>query len=277
MGIEDILNQASAGDGEEEIPPTEEAEASETDVSQKPQEVQESVEAPVTEENESAEETPVVEEQKTAEPDLRDREIRELRQMLRESKIQMAAMREKVSGLDKKFSGEGEESEVQGNIEKLQQQIAVIAATKAPVLDVLVETMGLSPKYPDIEGVCSRAHFDDIFEMVARAEAQRSGKPFEEALLEAELSVWKMANPYKYMYNIIKTYHPDYAKKTPAAPTVQDTRRPVVAPSSVSNVGGGTGGGSGGWTAARIDAMDVSELDSVPADIYQKYLLGQLK
>lgn len=275
MGIEDILNQASASGEVDEVKSPESEGVAESEVNPELQEVQESEEAPVTEVEKAAEEKPKAEETPAADVvDPKEVEIRELRQMLRESKIQMAAMREKVTGLGKKISDDGEETEVSGNIEKLQQQIATVAAAKAPVLDVLVETMEMSPKYQDISSVCSRAHFDDIFEMVARSEAQRTGKPFEEALLEAELSVWKMANPYKYMYNIIKTYHPDFAKRAPA---VQDSRKPVVAPSSVSSVGGGGSGGSGGWTASRIDAMDVNELDSVPADIYQKYLLGQLK
>lgn len=215
----------------------------------------------------------------------RDQEIKELRQILRDAKRQISTLREKVSGVEKLTrdqSLDGNAEVEKGVLTKLQEQLSSVANSRSAALEVLAETMSLSPLYQDIYDVCTRARFDDIFEVAAAAEAQRSGKPVEQALLEVELDVWKQPNPYKYMYNVIKKYHPDFAgktqqQKTEASAQQQTKSTPVVAPSSISGMGGGGATGQGGWTSARIDAMDVSELDSVPADVYQKYLLGTLK
>jgi hypothetical protein len=52
-------------------------------------------------------------------------------------------------------------------------------------------------------------------------------------------------------------------------------KAPPEAPSTIANMGQGAKGG--GWTAAKIDSLDEDELDSVPAEVYEKYLSGELK
>ena len=213
--------------------------------------------------------------------DPRMREVKELRQMLRASKREISTMKAQLSRTAQRpvLNEDGEEVPVElSRIELLQNEIGRIGAEKSAVLDVLVETMEMSPKYEDVRQVCTRTHFDDLFESAAMEVAKESGKPYDEALLEVELSVWKMANPYKYMYGMIKQYHPKFAQKTAAPATPKPSAKPAPpAPSALSALGGGDGDIKSGWTSARIDAMDVDELDKVPRDVYDKYLAGTLK
>jgi len=214
--------------------------------------------------------------------DPRRQEVKELRQMLRESKREMSAMKAQLSRTAQKpvLNEDGDEIPPElSRIELLQNEIGRLGAEKSAVLDVLVETMEMSPKYEDVRQVCTRAHFDDLFETAAVAVAKDSGKSYDEALLEVELSVWKMTNPYKYMYGMIKQHHPKFAAK-PVQPAVQQktaVKPAPPAPSSLSGMGGGDGDIKSGWTSSRIDSMDIDELDKVPKDIYDKYLLGTLK
>jgi hypothetical protein len=106
--------------------------------------------------------------------------------------------------------------------------------------------------------------------------ARREGKDPSLAALEVEAAVWKMANPYKYMYGIIKQYHPKYADKEGKAPATPTTNEPKKTPTSLANVPGKTSS-KNAWNSARIDEMSVEELDSVPPDIYDKYLRGELE
>lgn len=224
---------------------------------------------------------------------------RELRQLLRAQKRDLTIMQEKLARVEKRsaaatkqvdkevgddyeslFGTEGKEetamTEELSPVEILQQELNSIAKVKGPILEVLIETMEMNPKYPDIREVCSQSNFQDMFDTVGEAVAQKEGKDPGIAAMEVETAVWKMPNPYKYMYDLIKKYHPRYAGKeekveaTPAkAPTAKQ------APTSLANVPGKTAG-KNTWTAARIDELDEMELDTVPPEIYDKYLRGEL-
>lgn len=271
-GIEELLADNGIGTEDDVVEtPTEEA-APQTDVKAE-EGVSESAETPPVE-IPAEEAAPPVE-------DPREREVRELRQMLRDNKKEMMAMKAAISraGQKPKLDEDGEEIPPEpSRIEVLQNSIVEIGQAKSAILDVLVETMEMSPKYEDVRQVCTKSNFDDIFETAALKISRDSGKPFEEALLEVELSVWKMSNPYKYMYGVIKAHHPRYTAKTQTAAPTKPTQKPApAAPSSVSGMGGGDVDLKSGWTASRIDAMDVEDLDKVPRDIYEKYLMGTLK
>ena len=104
-----------------------------------------------------------------------------------------------------------------------------------------------------------------------------------------------MKSPYKYMYGVIKKYHPDYAESEdttdgdPAAilKKKEDAKKAEVAakkklegvnaPGSIADLGGGDADSKSGWTAKRIDALPEDELDSVPEAVYTKYLRNELK
>lgn len=225
---------------------------------------------------------------------------RELRQILRQQKRDLSVMQAKLARLEKrsaeaskKVEDEVDDSALFGKPEKkveetkaaeevapvevIQQELLTIAKVKGPILETLLETMELNPTYSDVRDVCSQANFDDIFEAIGDAVAAKEGKDASLVALEAEAAVWKMPNPYKYMYGLIKKYHPKYADRQPS--TKEDKKdsgkKPAEAPSSIAAVSGKSAP-SNAWTAARIDELDEMELDKVPAEIYQKYLRGDL-
>ena len=218
-------------------------------------------------------------------------ELNELRQFIREQRKEIAAMKAKLGRVKEsgEVDDEGNTKVEYTNLEKLQMELHNVAIAKTPNLEVLVEAMSLSPKYDDIYEVCTKAHFDDIFETAAAHISRQEGIDFNEALVQLELEVWKKPNPYKYMYGIIKENHPKYKGKETTTKETKDTK-PVTppltakkalevkdAPGSIAAAGGGETKGGSGWTSARIDDLDESELHQVPTDIYEKYMMGTLK
>jgi hypothetical protein len=219
-----------------------------------------------------------------------DNEVNELRQFIREQRKELAAMKAKLGRLreQEEIDDDGNvKAPILTNLEQLQYQLHQVAVNRAPLLEVLVEAMEVSPKYSDVYEVCSKSNFDDIFEMAATTIARNEGRDFNEVLVQLELEVWKKPNPYKYMYTIIKTNHPKYKgkdevkeaekekeKEKPSAAKVLEAKK---APGSIAALGPGDNASSGVWTAAKIDDLDESELRQVPKEIYQKYMMGKLK
>ena len=223
-------------------------------------------------------------------------EVKDLRQMVRTSKRELTVTQAKLERLgerparkeardedddDDEDEGKGKEKEESlSTVEKLQGAIAHVGATKGAALDILLETMEQNSKYEDIREVCSRGNFDDIFEVIA-AEATKDGGNLDETLLEVELNVWNKSNPYKYMYDLIKKYHPTYAKKEGAAEPGDKKKEegkdktPVKAPGTIADKGGDSNLKSG-WTAKRIDDLPEDELHTVPKEIYDRYMKSEL-
>ena len=275
------------------------------------EEVVEDAPEPEVKPEDKKEETPPADEKKTEEtpedkPDtLFDPEEhnRELRQLLRAQKREMSILKAKLERVEKRSLAATKEAEKAidddeslfeqpvkkpaepaddfSPMEVLQTELAQIARVKGPVLETLLEVMEASPKFEDVRDVCSQANFDDIFEAIGDAVAAKEGKDASLAALEAEAAVWKMPNPYKYMYGLIKQHHPKYAvrqqkKEGEAAPKPKEAaKKPVEAPSSIADKAGKSAP-SNSWTAARIDEMDEMELDKVPKEIYDRYLRGEL-
>ena len=238
-------------------------------------------------------------EEEAEEPDIvkvLQEEMKDLRQMVRSSKRELTIAQAKLERLgerpvrketrdeddeDDEDEGErkGKEKEKEeslSTVEELQGAIAHVGATKGAVLDVLLETMEQNSKYEDIREVCSRGNFDDIFEVIA-AEATKDGGNLDETLLKVELNIWNKSNPYKYMYDLIKKYHPTYAKKEGAAEPgdKKGAKTPAKAPGTIVDKGGDSDLKSG-WTAKRIDDLPEDELHTVPKEIYEKYMYGEL-
>lgn len=214
------------------------------------------------------------------------KEIKELRQLLRESRREMSMLKAKLAkverGIDAEIDSEegGESGGEETRLEALQREIVAVSKARGEAFSDMVELMELNPKFEDVREVCTRSNFDDILEAAAQNLAAKGERTFEEAILELELSIWKMPNPYKYMYNLIKKFHPLYSAKKAEVEKVKtkgQQKKPVVAPSSVAAAAGGSASEQSVWTAARIDAMEPEELDKVPADIYRRYLAGELK
>lgn len=218
-------------------------------------------------------------------------EIKDLRQMVRTSKRELTITQAKLERLgerkpktkdeddeDEDADKKGKKEESLSTIEELQQSISNIGASKGAALDILLEAMEQNAKYEDIREVCSRENFDDIFEVIA-TEATKSGGNFDENLLEVELNVWSKANPYRYMYDLIKKYHPSYVTKEGAAEPgdKKKGKTPVKAkaPGTIADKGGDSNLKSG-WTAKRIDDLPEDELHTVPKEIYDKYMKDEL-
>ena len=224
-----------------------------------------------------------------------EEEIRELRSLLRTSKRQMSVMDAQLkrtnAKTDKALAAVNSEEDEDGNlinktekeelsnIEKLQQNLDIIGSERGPILEILAETMAQNSKYSDIREVCSRANFDDVFDVVASEMAKDGKGDKEELLLKVEADVWTMTNPYKYMYEFIKSNHPKYSKtenknEDKTVSKKGDTKKTM---DSLANTDGGGGDKTAGWTTARIDALSEDELDKVPIAIYEKYINDDLK
>lgn len=223
-----------------------------------------------------------------------EEEINSLRGILRTQQRELAAMKAMVSRHEKIQQGNVGDKVEPEEYEALQKELASIAETRAESLNTLLEAMSLNPKYEDVNQVCSRRNLDELLELAASAHVQKNGGDLATVALQMEKEIWVQRNPYLYMYNAIKTYHPKYVqpegsqgnkddkdKGTTDAGTQKSgasTRPPAPAnaPSSVAALGGGDGDIKGGWTAAKIDAMEETLLHTVPRDIYEKYLMGML-
>ena len=213
---------------------------------------------------------------------------RELRQILRQQKKDMVIMQSKLDRLGKKavttktdeeeLFGKDESKEAEqelSEVELVQNELTQLAQTKSSVLDTLVEIMELNPKYEDVRQVCSQSNFADMFNSVGEAIAEKEGTDSTLAAMQAELAVWRMPNPYKYMYGLIKKYHPSYVTKEEEKEVKPKETKPKKTPTSLANVPGKSVADNK-WTSARIDEMPETELDTVPEDIYEKYLAGDL-
>ena len=283
-GIEEILQQQE--DGIDEATPETTEKENEVVESEKVEEVKE--QEPVSEEVEEIQDEVPAEEPPAIPPNID--ELNELRQFIREQRKEIAAMKAKLSRI-----GQKEEVDDEGNVvvsytplERLQMDLHNVAVSRAPILEVLVEAMEANPKYSDLRDVCTKAHFDDIFEMAASTISRQEKRDFNEVLLQLELEVWQKANPYKYMYSIIKENHPKFKDKVEVKPEIKkDVIKEALpakkvleaktAPGSIAAAGAGENLGTGGWTSAKIDDLSESELHQVPKEVYQKYMMGKLK
>lgn len=285
-GIEEVLQQQENGIDEATPETTENENVESEKVEEEVREQEETVPEEVEEKQDEvpAEEPPAI-------PPNVD-ELNELRQFIREQRKEIAAMKAKLSRI-----GQKEEVDDEGNVvvsytplEKLQMELHNVAVSRAPILEVLVEAMEANPKYADLRDVCTKAHFDDIFEMAASTISRNEKRDFNEVLLQLELEVWQKANPYKYMYSIIKENHPKFKGKEVVKPEVvkkEETVKEAIpakkvleakaAPGSIAAAGAGENLGTGAWTAAKIDDLPENELHQVPKEIYQKYMMGKLK
>jgi hypothetical protein len=207
-------------------------------------------------------------------------EIVQLRQLLRSQKVELEVLKNTVSRHDQVQKGDIGDDVPLSDLEQLQNDIAELSSARGSEITNLLEMMELTPKYEDVRAVCTRQNFDDILELASVEVAKAKGINETVALLELEKEVWAQGNPYRYMYELIKTYHPRFTVKTDTPAVVNDTTKPVPvahkAPVSIASIAGGDGGITEGWTSSKIDALAESDLGKVPADIYEKYLQGTL-
>lgn len=195
------------------------------------------------------------------------------RQLLREQAIELRQANERADRLENVLKERG----ILGNedIESINAEPEVNAARQTQ-LEGFLETMKLSAKYDDVDEVVSQQHHDEFVDALTQSVAKEQGISYKDAYGAVMEHIWdKQTNPYRYLYDNIKLYHPAYKS---AAPGKKETKPPVnvekTAP-SISDVGGGSAS-KGGWTMTKIDNMPEDELNSVPKDVYDKYLREEL-
>lgn len=221
-------------------------------------------------------------------------EISALRATLRELKRDVAVANAKASP---EFEEVVEEDELTGDkvtkkvaiepeIVKLQREVGDLLARNKGMHEEFLDMMRYTDAFKDVDSVCTPERVADIIDMASARLAKEHNILPAVAELSVQRSLYSMTSPYKYLYNLIKGYHPDFKKpaqeakppesKTPAAPAAPaKTPTPANAPSSVVAVPKDTKMATG-WTAARIDALDEDELSKVPSDVYEKYMRNEL-
>ncbi len=203
-------------------------------------------------------------------------EITELRQILREQKREIAALQSKQT----------EDLDTEGNriptsAEILQSEIGTLITEKGGMIDLMAEGMREMPKYEDLDSVCSRANLDDIIEVIAKELESSENVDFNTAVLSIEKDIWSMPNPYKYIYDTIKEFHPSYGKEEKEVEKKEEKgeKRDLAAVTTMQSTQDASGDSDtkGGWTSGKIDKLSEEELGSVPANVYKKYMQGELK
>jgi vacuolar-type H+-ATPase subunit I/STV1 len=211
-------------------------------------------------------------------------EISELRGLLRELRNDNISLKARLSAAERVQKGDFGEDGKGADVTELEQYQDKLQAAATRDFSEILAVMEVNPKYDDLYEVCTGAKFEDIFERVAQFRSSENGSNFSTELVKIKAEVWSMPNPYKYMYETIKEFHPDYAKKdvekevskeTKTAKEVLASKKVVTAPGSVANLGGGDETKSG-WTSEKIDSMPESQLHTVPKDVYKKWLAGDL-
>lgn len=202
-------------------------------------------------------------------------ELAELRQLAREQKRQLDALGKQLEDTNKKL--QDAQIITPEEVEK-NKETQLLILQRNEQLENILEIMRLNPKYEDIDTVVSQANFDDMVEAMAKVVVDKEGGKLSDVVRSIEGEIWSMRNPYRFMYDQIKKYHPKFketiSNEKPA--DKKDLSAQKIA-TSLQDIPVGGGKDSGGWTAAKIDLLDESELDKVPPDIYKKYLLNQLK
>ena len=208
-------------------------------------------------------------------------EISELRGLLRELRNDNISLRTRLEAAEKVQKGDfGTEGKATEDSD-LVKYSNILKEVSARDFSEITAVMEVNPKYEDLAEVCSGRHFADIFENVATYRSENGGVDFNTELVKVKAEIWSMPNPYKYMYDTIKEYHPDYAAKktdkteTPAAKDVIKEKPVVKAPASVASLGTGDETKSG-WTAEKIDNLPEGKLHTVPKEVYKKWLAGEL-
>lgn len=216
--------------------------------------------------------------------------IRELRE---QNKVLQSSLNKAVSDyqkLHKVLLDKGVITEEEAKLDKEnEEKMQAAYAERQNKLNEMVAIMELNPTFSDVRQVCTQGNLDDIIDAFSRFYVKENGGDIREVASRMEQEIWAEANPYKRIYELVKTYHPRYAKKDESkeglakdddkkgdkskAPAAKDIN-PSAATLGASGGGGGTG--NAGWTAAKIDAMPEDELNTVPKDIYEKYLRNEL-
>ena len=98
-------------------------------------------------------------------------------------------------------------------VETLEQEVKAIHDSKDSIFDMQLDVMSESKRYSDVLEVCSDSHISDILDAATKQVAKDQNMDYHTASLSVEKFVWSQKNPYKYLYGLIKEYHPKFVKK----------------------------------------------------------------
>jgi hypothetical protein len=209
-------------------------------------------------------------------------EVTSLRQLARQQRNELAELR--AQNEEHKKALEKAELLPKEDEEEVKKANEIITS-RAGQLSTLLEAMKVSPKFEDVEEVVSQPHFDDLVEMMAEYIVSQQGGSLPTVVRSIVSEIWSLPNPYRYMYEKIKEFHPDYIKSIEGGEGKKGEEKDkgkkkeeLVAPKvpgSIQDIPGG-GGVVKGWTSAMIDALEEDELSKVPPDVYDLYLKNQL-
>lgn len=220
--------------------------------------------------------------------------LRELKEQVRASNEALRKVTGDYQKLQKVMIDKGLLTDEEIKVSKDEEEAARNAfAERQNKLTEMVAIMELNPNYADVQQVCTQGNLDDVIEAFSRFYVKENGGNLQEVAIKMEQEIWSEANPYKKIYELVKKYHPKFAKveeteEQKKVKEAEETAKKIAAdadkvkgkkiidanPSAASIGAGGAGAGNSGWTAAKIDALAEDELHTVPKDIYEKYLLG---
>lgn len=273
------------GDTEEEVPTDEEDVEEESIDEETEEETEEEVSEDQPEEVVVEKETEESEEDSPEEPvevQASGNELKEtissLRQMLREQAQEIKILKGQSKMVTEKLTEVGHIDE--SDLESAQEEDeGEVSPERTESLSVLAEAMRVSGKYEDFDEVCSQDNFDEVVEVLAKVAMQEDGGTLTENMENVQSYIWGLANPYRFVYDILKEHHPKYAateEEEPVKTSGKEVKKAPKAPKSVGAIPGGSGGRNEGWTAAKIDALDEADLHTVPTDVYEKYMRNEL-
>lgn len=200
--------------------------------------------------------------------------IRTQRQLIRDLTQANAKVQQQIAALTSKLVEGG-----QIDAAELESELGAsgLPNERIQTLNTLQEVMRVNPAFNDFDAVCTEDNFDTIASAIAGEMQKADGGTLSENIAKAEAFIWEQPNPYKYVYDIVKSYHPDFSKPADTPPVQGKGVKKQAPPPSLSAVSGGSGGENEGWTSAKIDAMDEMELHKVPPAIYERWLANELK
>lgn len=196
-------------------------------------------------------------------------EVQSLRVLLREQSQELAESRARSLKLEKKLTSSGIIED--GELDSTEKGVS---PERRASLDLLAETMRMNLAYPDFDKVLDQSVFDETVLAIAKSVVSEEGGRLSDRIEEVSEYVWGLPNPYKYMYDIIKTSHPSFKKEEKKKEGAGEPK--PSAPPSLQNLPGGSSSQNDGWTAAKIDKLDEEDLSTVPPKVYEKYMEGAL-
>jgi NACalpha-BTF3-like transcription factor len=199
-------------------------------------------------------------------PDPRDAEIAALRSMTR-------SMKKALDTLKKDQEVHRKSLKDNDLLPEADETPAVDVQAKQQHFEQILAVMEVNPKYEDVHSVVTQANVDSLLENLALQHIKEHGGDLADTISQLEDYVWTQPNPYKLLYEKIK---PTLQK--PAAASTQEGQKKKTIPPVATSLAAlpASQPGTGGWTAAKIDGMNETELDKVPADVYAKYMAGEL-